>query len=97
MKKILILISISLFANSSEFIVFKNIDLGKLTEKKFIDTKKDLEKNNMNYCYIEDYSILCLKGQETYASILDGQIINKRFFLNSPLIKLNRLEFKGLK
>jgi len=97
MKKILILISLTLLANSSEFISFKDIDLGDITKKKFIDTKKDLKKNKMDYCYIEEKSILCLKGSETYASILDGQIINNHFYLNSPLIKLNKLEFKGLK
>jgi hypothetical protein len=96
MKKIYtLLILVISIANASEYIEFKDIEIKKINEARFIDLKKELIKVTMDHCYLEQESILCLKGRTTYASKLDGFKKDGSLFLNSPLIKLEKLDLKG--
>lgn len=81
--------------NATEYIEFKDIEIKNINESRFLNLEKELVKVTMEYCYIEDQSILCLKGNKTYASKLDGLLQGTSLFLNSPLIKLEQLELKG--
>lgn len=95
MKNIILILIAITGLTASEYIEFKDIEIKNITESRFIDLKRELVKVNMAHCYIEKESILCLKGQDTYAARLDGFKKGNSLYLNSPLIKLEKLKIKG--
>ena len=95
-KIILLMTTISIISASDfEYIKFKDIEIKNIDKSRFINIKEDLVKKNMDQCYIEEMSILCLRGADTYAAKLDGFKKETSLFLNSPIIKLKKLEIKG--